>query len=644
MPASEPRNRERLSALLKRCTTELCAQGYELHEAMRITMCTLAALLCERREIDLATVAGARLFSEPTRAHVDVPCSLDMREACMQMEALSGYEIGALYESLLSSGSARTGRKRSGSFYTPRELTQPVVRAALQRLDAELVTAPAESRADRVFCMRVCDPAMGAGAFLIEVLSALTARAKLPGSAESRTRRAVVERTIYGVDKDPLTVAVAEFAVWWECVDDPPAWELLAQRLRAGDALTDDERFAWPAAFPEIVPLRGFDLIIGNPPWVAYAGRATQPLDRERRLAYARSYRAFRGFPTLHALFVERAARLAPTGTVALVLPSAVSDLSGYASVRRVLTERHVPREPMLEFGQDAFTAVTQPCFALIADPSPEATSSDRQWRLEERSRSGLDAEALVVPPILGAIADRPPLPRELFGELGFQTSRFATTALLQRGPEPVPPFVYPLLEGRDVHEFRVGAPRLFLDSDPARLEQAGCRLRPAEVYRGVAFVVRQTAQMPIAALHSGAPFRNSLLAGFAHPEFPPRLMVGLLNSSLYRAIHVSLRRDARQAAFPQVKIAHLRALPRPPHNDEHWQRIMLLTDEITLLGMNAQRRLDLDKLVFSLFDMNEQDERATLVFLDRKLRRAAREPGTPRAQVSAAPEGQLGD
>jgi hypothetical protein len=76
---------------------------------------------------------------------------------------------------------------------------------------------------------------------------------------------------------------------------------------------------------------------------------------------------------------------------------------------------------------------------------------------------------------------------------------------------------------------------------------------------------VRQTASYTIAALHNGLPFRNSLLAGFACEPYSAAVLVGLLNSSLLRAVHLASQRDARQKTFPQVKVAHLRGLPAPP-------------------------------------------------------------------------------
>jgi hypothetical protein len=290
---------------------------------------------------------------------------------------------------------------------------------------------------------------------------------------------------------------------------------------------------------------------------------------------------------------------------VALVLPSPVADLAGYSAVRRVLATTHTTCEPLIEFGQDAFSGVTQPSFALVARPGADARGGDREWQLVERQRAKVEAASVALPDELARIAQLPSFPRELFGEMGFQSAGDVARTLFLRSEEADELHSVPLLEGRDIHEFQEGPPRLFLNPDRARLAQARTRLRDRNDYRRVRFVTRQTAKFPIAALHSGLPFRNTLLAGFEVEGFEPELVVALLNSTLYRALHIGFRRDARQAAFPQVKIAHLRALPRPPHDPDRRAHLSELTLRATAGRFDAELRQELDEAVFDLFGVD---------------------------------------
>jgi hypothetical protein len=474
---------------------------------------------------------------------------------------------------------------------------------------------------------------VGGGAFLLQVAHALASR---PGAQDSlERRRAIVHHVVHGVDINPVAVAVAEAALCLFVADPKLSLADAGRNLRVGDALLGEPLTAlgkalpsarglgkscdFPGQFPEVFERGGFDLVIGNPPWVAYAGRAAQPLEPARKAFFLAHYATLKGYPTLHGLFVERALRLAPQGTVALVVPSPIADLDGYRAVRRVVRTTHAPCEPMLEFGQDAFASVTQPCFALIAEASTGNTprdASEAPFRLEERQRAGAVAAEVLPPAALSELAKWPAFPRELFGEMGFQTTSAVTQNLLRRASGPDARHDYPLLEGRDVREFSEGDPRLFLAPDRQALAAARCRVRDKNDYERVRFVIRQTARYPIAALHRGLPFRNSLLAGFAVDGLPPGLVVGLLNSSLYRALHLALRRDARQATFPQVKIAHLRALPRPPQDPQGHERIAELTTELTRNGVLPDTLVRLDTAVFGLFSLESSAAREILEFL----------------------------
>ena len=633
-----------------------------IHEALTLAILRFVVLRLGRARglfVQTQDYTDGRLFSVRTPA-LDIqprfvdgqlrcafPAALLAAEAAFLAELGAGLEtdgvsfedcpaelVGNLYELLLGEAvrydepgqltlASGNRRKQTGTFFTPRALTEVVVGRALEPLQRRIADSSHRSH-DFVIQFRVCDPAVGGGAFLLQVARALVA------TAESRVlvarRRAVLSHVLYGVDINPVAVAVAEAALCLFVADPSMPLSEAGKNLRIGDALVGAPHgqtssapllgragalgpaLDFPQEFAEVFERGGFDLVIGNPPWVAYAGRAAKPLHPARKAYLGAHYSALKGYPTLHGLFVERSLRLAPQGTVALVVPSPIADLDGYRAVRRAVRATHTPCEPMLEFGQDAFESVTQPCFALIAEAStgsaaPE-TLRDGPFRLAERQRAGGQAAEVSPPQALLELGNLPPFPRELFGEMGFQTSGTVTRDLLRRAAAPDASHVYPLLEGRDVREFFEGEPRLFLSPDRDVLLKARCRLREATEYERVRFVVRQTARYPIAALHRGLPFRNSLLAGFEVQGLPPDLIVGLLNSSLYRALHLAARRDARQAVFPQVKIAHLRALPAPPPDAERCGPIGALSKELTRLGVAAGLSERLDAAVFELFGL----------------------------------------
>lgn len=133
-------------------------------------------------------------------------------------------------------------RRRSGSHYTPRKLTEPLVRRAL---DPHLGKAPTP---DQILALRVVDPAMGSGAFLAEACRQLGDRlveawgrtGTLPPDDHDPTlvaRRKVAETCLYGVDKNPRAVQLARLSLWLVTSAADLPFTFVDHALKEGDAL-----------------------------------------------------------------------------------------------------------------------------------------------------------------------------------------------------------------------------------------------------------------------------------------------------------------------------------------------------------------------------------------------------------------------
>jgi hypothetical protein len=170
---------------------------------------------------------------------------------------------------VLESASGR--RKGSGSFYTPAEITEYLASAALDPLTAPALdkakTDPASAAAE-ILALRICDPAMGSGAFLVQAARTLglaLARARSAGGDGRvtpellrRSKRDIVRHCLYGVDLNPLAVVLAKVSLWLETLEKGKPLSFLDAHLRLGDslvgvqfrgelgALTTDEPAQWP--------------------------------------------------------------------------------------------------------------------------------------------------------------------------------------------------------------------------------------------------------------------------------------------------------------------------------------------------------------------------------------------------------------
>jgi hypothetical protein len=193
-------------------------------------------------------------------------------------------------------------RKGAGTFYTRPQLAVPTVRRTLQPLcyqplseivdestGLSTVTSWTPHRPEDILALKVCDPAMGSGSFLVSSLRYLTdalveslhahgrlmarpdgvivkladglpldhpSQETLPVPPDhpdfddrlrARLQRHVVERCIYGVDLDPLAVELARMALWIETMDRRLPFGFLDHKLRCGNALVG----AWFDRFQE---------------------------------------------------------------------------------------------------------------------------------------------------------------------------------------------------------------------------------------------------------------------------------------------------------------------------------------------------------------------------------------------------------
>ena len=137
-----------------------------------------------------------------------------------------------------------------GSHYTPRELTEPIVRKALEPVLGGVGGGrPCPNAAEQLLDLKICDPAMGSGAFLVEAMSAAGRQAggiawkrytgadlSLPAGRgrESGLRETSWSRRswpLYGVDRNPMAVDLAKMSLWLATLAQGRAPDLRGPRL-----------------------------------------------------------------------------------------------------------------------------------------------------------------------------------------------------------------------------------------------------------------------------------------------------------------------------------------------------------------------------------------------------------------------------
>jgi hypothetical protein len=166
-------------------------------------------------------------------------------------------------------------RRKSGSHYTPRTLTEPIVRTTLRPiLDRLRGDDGALPTPEAILDLKVCDPAMGSAAFLVETCRQLGdalidgwrvhgGRPEIPADEDEVVfaRRLVAQRCLYGLDRNPVAVDLAKMSLWLATLARDHALTFLDHALRTGDALVGLSRrqiqaFHWDTEKPPLAPIR----------------------------------------------------------------------------------------------------------------------------------------------------------------------------------------------------------------------------------------------------------------------------------------------------------------------------------------------------------------------------------------------------
>lgn len=330
-------------------------------------------------------------------------------------ESLSLYTLGRIFEQSITELEYRVGeiegrpsvaklskRKRDGVYYTPEWVVNLLVEGTL---DPWLAAAKAESGwpdedavlpdneqvaayEARLKRLRMVDPACGSGAFLISAFHRLLDerleierhKARLAGGAvpgavgEAALTSAILASNIYGVDINPASVEIAKLALWLHSARADAPLSSLDHTIRCGNSLVapafwqgrapgdaaDRERinaFDWQASFPEVWPqgaAGGFDVVLGNPPYVKLQNLHAVDPEIAAWLQADRGDDTYESAQTgnfdLYLPFIEQGLRLlAPGGRMGFIAPS-LWTVNQYGEGLRRLVRRRRQLDRWLDF------------------------------------------------------------------------------------------------------------------------------------------------------------------------------------------------------------------------------------------------------------------------------------------------------
>ncbi len=313
----------------------------------------------------------------------------------------------------------RSRRKRDGILYTPELITRFMVARTIGGWLAERYAEievrhrtgkPGPmSNATRLQIwtdylevlrhIKVLDLSCGSGAFLVAAFDYLIAEyervnraiAELQGAPRQLglfdLDRQILQENLFGVDLNPESVEITKLSLWLKTARRDKPLNNLDGNIRCGNSLVeppppgarrslinafaalpaDTRAFDWRAAFPEVFARGGFDVIVGNPPYVRQ--EALGPL----KPYLAQRYASYHGVADLYVYFYERGLDLlAPQGKLSYIVTNKWLRAGYGEPLRRLFSER-AELEEILDFGHAPIfeDADTFPCIIVAHRRAP---------------------------------------------------------------------------------------------------------------------------------------------------------------------------------------------------------------------------------------------------------------------------------
>jgi type I restriction-modification system DNA methylase subunit len=265
---------------------------------------------------------------------------------------------------------SRMRRKEQGIYYTPTYVVDYIVRNTLGEL--------LKNKKLNVEEIRVLDPACGSGSFLIKAFDVLNEYYKkdkgyhqteldLETGIPFTTKVKILQNNIFGVDLDKQAVEITQLNLLLKIAEKGHRLPLLERNIKCGNSLIDDETlagdkaFKWREQFNEIMSEGGFDVVIGNPPYVR------QEELSEIKPYLEANYEIYQGTADLFAYFFEKELKILKEDGYFGMIVSNKWFRAGYGKkLRKFLAKFWI--EELIDFGDlKVFPDATiYPCIILI--------------------------------------------------------------------------------------------------------------------------------------------------------------------------------------------------------------------------------------------------------------------------------------
>jgi hypothetical protein len=547
----------------------------------------------------------------------------------------------------------KTKRKKDGVFYTPKYITKYIVDNTVGKLcenkKDELGLQEEDFRPNRnkstkkkllailedyrsyLLNLTICDPACGSGAFLNQALDFLIGehryidelQTKLLGGSIvlSDITNDILERNIYGVDINEESVEIARLSLWLRTAQKGRTLTSLNDNIKCGNSLIDDpevagdKAFDWAQEFPKVFERGGFDVVVGNPPYVP-----TEYIPAVEKEYLEKGYISAFGRINIFPIFYEKSILIsAISGKIGLITPYTLLKNQYYIQARKFILD-NTSIDAVIDFSNyKVFIDAAVDSIIVILTNNVNHKNEICFISNVTNFESGLYTSQIVEQ---NQVYNSKDLSFNVSGNQSFlqkiknDTKELGRVVNFKQGiitgnnkkflTKEKTPITKPVVIGRNFNRYFLGYDGNLIMYDTQKLH----RPRVREIFEvDEKILLRQTGSYPIATLDFNGFYtldtvHNGLLTD---KKFNIRYLLGLINSKLLRYIYEASIQETGKV-FAQVKIIYINSLPikytqeiNQKELEEKVSSMISLNKELNLVvstfNKMIKRRFSLEKL-----------------------------------------------
>ncbi len=533
-------------------------------------------------------------------------------------------------------------RKKDGIFYTPDFIVRYIVDNTLGkylsevenniknefRLKEDIHDKNYEKREQKAYIkyqdilhnLKIIDPACGSGAFLVYVYDYLLAEHKrigdiLGGSLFSTDDyiKGILKNNIYGVDLNEESVEITKLSLWLKTAQKGKKLTTLDDNIKCGNSLINDRNvigdksFDWKKEFKEVFDNGGFDVVIGNPPYVP----AEMISDKEKTY-YKQNYNSAFGRLNLYTIFYEKSLNiLKENGKLGFISPYTLFKNKYYTETRRFILENSRILEIIDFTGTSIFTdAVVDSIILLLSKEKKvkylyKVTSQIKNFERKDYVREEIsNYEILKNDDLSFIVSSNYKLIEKLYkksiplknivsfkqGIITGSNSKFITNISSFNTKK--------VITGSDFNRYNVKRKNQYIIYDTEQLHRPRTK-KIFEVEEKI--LMRQTGSYPICSIDYDQHYTLDTVHNgeIIDKNFSIKYILALLNSKLIRYIYENVINESGKT-YAQVKIIYIAELPIQRTDKDTEKLINNMVDD--LINSNNEYNLLINKFISRLY------------------------------------------